>query len=371
VARISRVGAGAALTFSVPERGEIRANLVVSADGKSLDALIDGWPQSDQNRARLLLTPDGARIAVRLMSSAGKQTMLVWDGLSEDRAAQVAGTAGLPLASVSAALYDRFSGKWNSGGFDTVIGKDDKGVFISIDTKQGDPMYRMRAEPSADGSALETWNTGILGRNRIRIRLVLVGGQRFEAREARANGTQSDVAWDGRNTTKGATDAESGAPQPRSQTGGAVTPPSPPVIPAQPQPRPQGPAPQPTTPSAPQPVADGFRPLGRWDVRLDKVEDPREDRLTHVYLTLRNASPANLYQTGDVWVTLEGADGAPQRSGQGLRAVPGRPELFGSPSPTIRPGGEIRTKFVFDRNRLAGPRRITIEEGEHHVAYSD
>lgn len=70
-------------------------------------------------------------------------------------------------------------------------------------------------------------------------------------------------------------------------------------------------------------------------------------------------------------MTLEGGDGAPQHSGQGLRAVPGRPELFGSPPPTIRPGGEIRTKFVFDRNRQAGVRRITIEEGEHHVAYAD
>ncbi|NML08294.1 hypothetical protein [Sphingomonas sp. G-3-2-10] len=119
---------------------------------------------------------------------------------------------------------------------------------------------------------------------------------------------------------------------------------------------------------APAPAGD-FRPLGRWDVRLDRVENPRDDRLTHVYITLRNASAANLVQTGDVWVTLEEGTGSGQRSGQGLRAVPGRPELFGSPPPIVRPGGEIRTKYVFDRNRDGGSQRIVIEEGEHQVAY--
>jgi hypothetical protein len=120
--------------------------------------------------------------------------------------------------------------------------------------------------------------------------------------------------------------------------------------------------------AAPAPAGE-FRQLGRWDVRLDRVENPRDDRLTHVYITLRNDSAASLVQTGDVWVTLEDGTGSGQRSGQGLRAIPGRPQLFGSPPPIVRPGGEIRTKYVFDRNRDAGSQRIVIEEGEHQVAY--
>lgn len=122
--------------------------------------------------------------------------------------------------------------------------------------------------------------------------------------------------------------------------------------------------------AAPEPAGE-FRSLGRWDVRLDRVENPRDDRLTHVYITLRNASARNLVQTGDVWVTLEEGTGSGQRSGQGLRAVPGRPELFGSPPPIVRPGGEIRTKYVFDRNRDGGSQRIVIEEGEYQVAYEN
>ena len=367
--RITKVGAGATVAFNVPGRGEIKRNLVRAADVNALEFTVDGWPQRGENFIRLI-KPSGHEISAILTNPTGALFKIVWAGISEEGAMRQAGVAGLPVAPVPPALYDRFSGIWDSDWFTTQIERDSQGVKVVLTTKMGgDPLFIMRPEPSADGAALEMWNTGILGRDKKRVRLVLVSGQKFEAREVMPDGSTSPTSWDGRNASKPdlvANGGPEGSPPPAPQPQPAPAP-----LPATPpQAQPQSPPPAPSNP-APQQPASGFRPLGRWDVRLDKVEDPREDRLTHVYLTLRNASSAPLLQTGDVWVTLEGGDGVPQRSGQGLRAIPGRPELFGSPPPTIRPGGEIRTKFVFDRNRQAGPRRITIEEGEHLVTYGE
>lgn len=136
-----------------------------------------------------------------------------------------------------------------------------------------------------------------------------------------------------------------------------------PQTPAPQQPAPQPPAPQPQTP------ADDFQPLGKWDVRIDKVENPREDRLTHVYVTLRNASSQVQYQTGEVWVYLEDASGATQRSGQGVRAIPGPPQLF-SGTPTVFPGKTIKAKYVFDRVRGATITGITVTEGEYRAEFA-
>ncbi|NIJ19171.1 hypothetical protein FHS95_000840 [Sphingomonas naasensis] len=131
------------------------------------------------------------------------------------------------------------------------------------------------------------------------------------------------------------------------------------------------PAPAPSAPtpgSETEAPAGDYQPLGKWDVRLDRVENPRDDRLTHVYLTLRNPGTRDLLQTEDVWVYLE-AGGVEQRSGQGLRAEPGYPKLFGSPPPVVRAGKEIRTKFVFDRQNGGGPMTLTIEEGGKQAVY--
>lgn len=113
---------------------------------------------------------------------------------------------------------------------------------------------------------------------------------------------------------------------------------------------------------------DGFQPLGAWSVRVDRIENPREDRLVHVYLTLRNDSARDLMQTENVSVLFEDTTGITVESGQGLKAQPGYPELFGSPPPVVAPGREIRTKFVFDRNRGATPVRVTVQEGRDHSA---
>lgn len=116
---------------------------------------------------------------------------------------------------------------------------------------------------------------------------------------------------------------------------------------------------------------DGFAPLGAWSVRVDRVENPREDRLVHVYLTLRNDSTRTLMQTESISVLHEDNAGITVESGQGLRAQPGYPQLFGSPPPVVEPGREIQTKFVFDRNRGASTVRITVQEGQDHSADFD
>ncbi len=164
----------------------------------------------------------------------------------------------------------------------------------------------------------------------------------------------------GANTTSSPSSGQAGGTPP------LVPPPSTP-LPTTPAPSP-GPVPIDRGPSSETP-AQGFQALSKWDVRLDKVENPRDDRLTHVYLTLRNAGTGTLLQTQDVWVYLEDSSGVEQRSGQGLQPQPGYPKLFGSPQPVVRPGKEIRTKFVFDRHQGASPTRITVEEGGKEATF--
>ncbi|MBP2161509.1 MULTISPECIES: hypothetical protein [Asticcacaulis] len=168
-------------------------------------------------------------------------------------------------------------------------------------------------------------------------------------------------AWRGQRA--GSSEGEAGAE--------TLPPPNPvPQTPAPPTPATPAPVPHTPAPSEPASAADGFAPLGRWDVRIDKVENPRDDRLTHVYLTLRNAGTQTLLQTGDVWVYFETSDGLTQRSGQGLRAVPGPAQLFGSPPPVVLPGHEIKAKYIFDRHRGVTLTSIMVMEGEHKAEFA-
>lgn len=114
--------------------------------------------------------------------------------------------------------------------------------------------------------------------------------------------------------------------------------------------------------------ADGFEPLGAWSVRIDQVENPREDRLVHVYVTLRNDSTRRLLQTEGINLLHEDSTGITTQSSQSLVAQPGYPALFGSPPPVTLPGQELRAKFVFDRNRGARTVSIVVEEGAEHSA---
>lgn len=101
-------------------------------------------------------------------------------------------------------------------------------------------------------------------------------------------------------------------------------------------------------------------------MRIDRVERPADDRLVHVYLTLRNDGPRRLLQTQDVSVVHRDSMGISAESSQSLKPQTGRPELFGAPQPVALPGRELRAKYVFDRN--GATTGITVREGADYSA---
>ena len=101
-------------------------------------------------------------------------------------------------------------------------------------------------------------------------------------------------------------------------------------------------------------------------MRIDRVERPADDRLVHVYLTLRNDSSRRLLQTQDISVVHRDSLGISVENSQSLKPQSGRPELFGAPQPVALPGRELRAKFVFDRNGVTTG--ITVREGVEHSA---
>lgn len=134
--------------------------------------------------------------------------------------------------------------------------------------------------------------------------------------------------------------------------------------------QPQQPAPSQPTPggSTPVPSAVGFKPVGNFEVRLDKVV--AEDRYWHVYMTLRNASSDLLVQAQGVNVRFEDTDGVGVETRQAVRAKPGYPELFGSPPPITRPGGTLPVKFVFDKRSGADPAKIIVMEDDKSAEFT-
>ena len=134
-------------------------------------------------------------------------------------------------------------------------------------------------------------------------------------------------------------------------------------------PPPSSPAPSsPSSPSSETPPAAGFKPLGKWAVRVDRVDTPREDRLVHVYLTFRNASKGVLFQTQGVLVRMEDSEGVATQNGQSLRALEGYPQQFPSP-PVVEPGRELKVKFVFDLAEGASPQRVTVIEDGRQASF--
>ncbi len=158
------------------------------------------------------------------------------------------------------------------------------------------------------------------------------------------------TAWTGQKDAPG---AEGPAP---TRPGTAQPSQSPPVV-SQPQPSPQAPA-----------TAVGFKAVGKFDVRLDKVVP--EDRYWHVYLTLKNASSDILVQAQGLNVRFEDSEGVGVESRQAVRARPGPAELFGSPPPTTRPGGTLPVKFVFDKREGADPAKIIVIEDDKSAEFT-
>ena len=117
------------------------------------------------------------------------------------------------------------------------------------------------------------------------------------------------------------------------------------------------------------PTSGDFRQVAKWDVRLDRIELPRDDDLVHVYLTFRNASHGVLWQTQCVQVRLGSDDGVTEQNGQSLRSVEGPPILFDRP-PAVDPGAELKAKFVFSRRSGTNPARATVIEGDRRAEFA-
>ncbi|WP_199193085.1 hypothetical protein [Allosphingosinicella deserti] len=155
-----------------------------------------------------------------------------------------------------------------------------------------------------------------------------------------------------------------GTPDPRGPVPGPQ--PNGPSVPGPAAPS-DDPAPQPAPPSIP--TGGGFKSLGKWDVRLDRIDLPRDDELVHVYLTFRNATRGVLWQTQGIQVRLGGDDGVTEQNGQSLRAVEGPLRQFPAP-PAVDPGTELPAKFVFSRREGANPSSVTVIEGDKRVAFT-
>jgi hypothetical protein len=303
---------------------------------------------------RWQLAPDGMRFFGSYTRRVGQYD------IEEAWAGSRVGQVPALQPAVPDALFSRFSGAWKTQLGTTTIERSGRGATMTVADAGGKTLFTSLLSPSADGRSLEGAASGWLELGHRPFRLSLTpDGADLNAWSVGDAGDAPCSLWSGYSETRRADGAGNGG-----GLGGSPTPDRP-----VPSPGPSRPAPSPAPGPVAEVPADGFQSLARWDVRLDRVENPRDDRLTHVYLTLRNAGTATLLQTQDVWVYLEDSGGVEQRSGQGLLPQPGYPKLFGSPPPVVRPGREIRTKFVFDRHEGASPTRITVEEGGKEAAF--
>ncbi len=372
---IAKSGAGLAVSFTVPGHGEVRSGVIAATRDTVVETIVKDWPSPGMNRISLTYTPARAWVTARHHAEGGRTTVL-WTGFSEAHGQKLTRTHGMKLRDMPAPLFDRFAGVWNSGGFNTVVQRDAKGPLVALVEPSGDVLFAMRAEPSPDGQSIDMWNTGIIGDAKKQLRLIqMPSGDKIEVHEVNADGSTSMLWWDGKNPAKRGTAPAPQAPPlqtptpplqtptPSSQTP-APTPPNTPVPEPQSQPAP------PATP-APAPSSNGsFKPVGSFDVRLDRVEAPREDKLFHVFLTLRNATAQSLLLADGLVVRFEDSDGVGVESGQALLPRPGYPQLFGSPSPSTRPGGELRVKYVFDRRSGTRPVRIIAIQGDREAEFN-
>lgn len=140
-----------------------------------------------------------------------------------------------------------------------------------------------------------------------------------------------------------------------------VAEPQPPSSPQQ-QPAPVGTPPQPPAP----PTQDGaFKSLNRIDVRVDRVVVARgyPTHQVHAFVTVKNASATPQYFTsGFMKVFLADADGAGWERSQPYRASGEPAELFMA-TPVIRPGGELKVRYVFTPEVDARLTSLTLTEG--------
>jgi hypothetical protein len=157
----------------------------------------------------------------------------------------------------------------------------------------------------------------------------------------------------------------------------AETPAQPATSQPQPQPQPQPEPPVAGTPgssstqTSPAPAGSaGFKPLRKFDVRVDRVASARDTQRIDVFLTMKNASAQPQYITsGTLQVILEDSEGVAKQNGQVLRPTDTGREHFGS-TPVVAPGRELKVKYSFHPDTGTRPSRVTVMEGDKSADFS-
>lgn len=244
------------------------------------------------------------------------------------------------------------------------------GTAAMFSDNGGVTQYLMDLRPSTDGLRLDgTWLRAVPNAAREPVTMTVAGDGKTMTVRLGGSGKIH-----GRTMLSGVLVNAESQPAPDSCVGYAPNPGNPAEEPKpEPEPRPApqpGPQPEPQPDPAPQPAA-GFKPLMKYDVRVDRVVAARDQPRIDVFVTLRNGTKGPVYATsGALMVRLEDADGVGKVNGQILRATPEGRVHFAS-TPVIEPGGELRAKFSFhpDPGADGTPDRVIITEGDKRAEF--
>lgn len=117
-----------------------------------------------------------------------------------------------------------------------------------------------------------------------------------------------------------------------------------------------------------QDLAAGFQPVGRFQVRFDRLERPRGNAAVRAVVTIRNAGRQTRHlPSGTFRVVLTDADGAGQERNQIWRGS-GEPAATFNGTPTVAPGEELTVRFIFnpDISRLG---TLTLSSGRDQAVF--
>lgn len=94
--------------------------------------------------------------------------------------------------------------------------------------------------------------------------------------------------------------------------------------------------------------AAGFQPVGRFQVRFERLERPRGSAVVRAVVTIRNATKTVRHlPSGTFRAILTDADGAGQERNQLWRGA-GEPATTFNGTPAVAPGEELTVRFVFN-----------------------
>lgn len=114
--------------------------------------------------------------------------------------------------------------------------------------------------------------------------------------------------------------------------------------------------------------AEGFQPVGRLQVRFDRLERPRGSAVVRAVVTIRNPGrQARHLPSGTFRAVLTDADGAGQERNQIWRGS-GEPAATFNGTPVVMPGEELTVRFIFnpDIPRLG---TLTLSNGREQAVF--